>query len=228
MKTLRILLFIGLMSVGSHTAFGQVDASSLIGKLLENSKAVRSFEADVDIQVDVDFIRIPVKKGRVFYKAPDKFKFRATGFVLVPKKGLNFTFNEMLSSEHAAIYAGADSLNHIVKIVPLGEDADFALATAWIDKMRSRVNRLDVTTKGQGNYSLYFEYGNLSFDLPVSTRVHFEIGQIDIPMKFIGSLKVDKKKAGERSSGNVTLRYSNFIINRQIADAIFTENDNIR
>lgn len=202
----------------------QTDADALIQEVLQKSALVRSFEADVDIDVDVDFIRIPVKKGRVFYKAPDRFRFRATGFALVPKKGLNFSVMEMLGQNHTALFAGEDAVNYAVKIVPMTDDADFVIATVWIDKKMKRIQRMQVTTNGQGNYTMDFTYGKLAFDLPVTTTVSFDLQQIDIPMKFIGNLKVDQKKAGERTKGSVSLRYSNFKINESIPDTVFNEN----
>jgi hypothetical protein len=217
-----LAFLIGFMG-SSNSVKGQLDASALLVEVLKKSQAVESFEADVDIDVDVDFIRIPVKKGRVFYKAPDKFRFRATGFVLMPKQGLNFTMHEILNSNHAAIYAGEEEGNHKIKIVPLDDKATFVLATAWIDKQQARINRLEVSTQNQGNYTLHFGYGQLGYEIPVETKISFEISQIDIPMKFIGNLKVDKKKAGEKSSGTVTLKYSNFKINGEIPDEVFSD-----
>jgi len=227
MNKWKVSLFLCSIWLGlSFQSIAQIDAALLLKDVLKKSEEVKSFEADVDIDVDVDFIRIPVKKGRVFYKSPDRFRFRATGFVLVPKKGLNFNVQEILASNHAAIYVGDDSANHKIKIVPMDDQANFLLATAFVDKSAPRINRLEVTTQGQGNYVLLFEYdGSLPFAIPAVTRIKFEINQIDIPLKFIGNLKVDKKKMGEKSSGTVTLRYSNFVINKNIPDVVFEETD---
>lgn len=203
----------------------QQDAAAIIAKVFEGSSKVSSFEADVRIDVDVDFIRIPVKNGRVFFKAPDKFRFRATGFVLVPKKGLNFSVIEMLNAQHTAIYAGEDENHFLLKIVPMTDDADFVIAGVWVEKTTNRLSKMDVTTKGQGNYLMEFTYGNIGYDLPVTTKVSFDIEQVDIPMKFLGNLKVDQKKVGDRSKGSVSLHYSNFEINGEIPDVVFEDEE---
>lgn len=224
MKKLFFSFILLLAAFIPMQSWAQIDPSALIQEVLQKNALVRSFEADVDIDVDVDFIRIPVKKGRIFYKAPDRFRFRATGFALVPKKGLNFSVMDMLGKNHTAIYAGEDALTYALKIVPMADVADFVIATVWIEKKMKRISRMQVTTNGQGNYSMEFSYGNLPFDLPVTTTVSFDIQQLDIPMKFIGNLKVDPKKAGEKTKGSVSLRYSNFRINEAIPDAVFLEN----
>jgi outer membrane lipoprotein-sorting protein len=217
------LIFMFLTAVRPLQA--QPDATKIIAAVLEKSTEVKSFEADVAIDVDVDFIRIPVKKGRVFYKAPDKFRFRATGFALVPKKGLNFSVMSMLQEPHTALFSSEDEKNFLIKVVPMNPESEFVIATLWVDKKAQRINKMNVTTNGQGNYTLEFTYGSMKYDLPVSTSVGFEIQQMDIPMKFIGNLKVDPNKAGERTKGSVQLLYSNFEINGSIPDSVFVEEE---
>jgi hypothetical protein len=221
-KLLFLLAFMLFISA-SIPLIAQENADEILAAVLTRSAEVKSFEADVSIDVDVDFIRIPVKKGRVFYKAPEKFRFRATGFVLVPKKGLNFSVMDMLNKQNTAIYAGSDEVNHMLKIVPMTDESDFVIATIWVDKIQSRINKMNVTTNGQGNYLMEFTYGTLQYDLPETTKVTFDIQQVDIPMKFIGNLKVDQKKAGERAQGSVSIVYSNFKINGAIPDSVFEE-----
>ena len=225
MKYFKFIYFIVILLGASTLLQAQPDATKIISVVLEKSAEVKSFEADVAIDVDVDFIRIPVKKGRVFYKAPDKFRFRATGFALVPKKGLNFSVMSMLQEPHSALFSGEDEKNFLIKLVPMNPESEFVIATLWVDKKAPRINKMNVTTNGQGNYTLEFTYGSMKYDLPVSTSVGFEIQQMDIPMKFIGNLKVDPKKAGERTKGSVQLLYSNFEINGSIPDSVFIEEE---
>ena len=225
MKYFKSIYLIIILLGASTLLQAQPDATKIISAVLEKSAEVKSFEADVAIDVDVDFIRIPVKKGRVFYKAPDKFRFRATGFALVPKKGLNFSVMSMLQEPHTALFSGEDEKNFLIKVVPMNPESEFVIATLWVDKKAQRINKMNVTTNGQGNYTLEFTYGSMKYDLPVSTSVGFEIQQMDIPMKFIGNLKVDPKKAGERTKGSVQLLYSNFEINGSIPESVFVEEE---
>lgn len=216
------LLFLFVISSLSLRAQSLTD--SLVEVLLHRADQIQTFRADVDIEVDVDFVRIPVKRGRVFYKAPDKFRFRATGFVLMPRKGLDFSIHQKLRDDHAAIYVGQEENNHVIKVVPLTENADFMIATMWVDSLYVRINKMEVTSREEGSYKMIMTYGDLPYDLPIGTRLEFEINQIDIPIKFIGTLKVDHDKADGRSKGTVSLTYSNFRINGEIPDIIFDEN----
>lgn len=220
MNFIRIAIFYLLIS-GNIQA--QPDANTIVQELLRRGQQVESFQADVTIDVDVDFIKIPVRQGKVFYKAPDKFRFKAPGFALIPKRGLNFSIIDMLSQPTTAIYAGSDEKNHILKIVPLSDNTDFVLSTFWVDKKTTRVARMEVNTRGKGNFMVEFTYGNIRYDLPETSRVSFDIQPVDIPMNFTGGFKIDKAKANERSQGVVFIRYSNYKVNGSIPDAVFTE-----
>ncbi len=222
---MKSISFFIILFIFTQTTKAQNLADSLIQHIIASSSKVQSFSADVEIDVDVDFIRIPVKKGKIFFKSPDKFKFRATGFALVPKKGLNFSMQKMLLQPHTAIYVSSDDTNHLIKIVPMTADADYVIASLWIDKNLDRINKMEVTSPRQGNSLMSFEYGNLPYDLPVSTKVSFDIAQIDIPMQFMGNMAMDKKKKdkSDKTSGNVILNYSNFKINGEIPDTLFEE-----
>ena len=222
---MKSISFFIILFIFTQTTKAQNLADSLIQHIIASSSKVQSFSADVEIDVDVDFIRIPVKKGKIFFKSPDKFKFRATGFALVPKKGLNFSMQKMLLQPHTAIYVSSDDTNHLIKIVPMTADADYVIASLWIDKNLDRINKMEVTSPRQGNSLMSFEYGNQPYDLPVSTKVSFDIAQIDIPMQFMGNMAMDKKKKdkSDKTSGNVILNYSNFKINGEIPDTLFEE-----
>ncbi len=219
-----ISLFV-LLLIFTPAIKAQSLADSLVKHIITNSSKIQTFSADVLIDVDVDFIRIPIKKGKIFFKSPDKFKFRATGFALVPKKGLNFSMQKMLLQPHTALYVSSDDTNHLIKIVPMTADADYVIASLWIDKNLIRINKMEITSPKQGNSLMSFEYGNLPYDLPVSTKVSFDIAQIDIPMQFMGNMAMDKKKKdkSDKTSGNVILNYSNFKINGEIPDTFFDE-----
>lgn len=217
--TAAISLFFSVITVA------QPQADSLIAQVLRESDQVKSFQADVSIDVDVDFIRIPVKKGRVFYQAPDKFRFRATGFVLVPKKGLDFSVQEMLRKKHTALYLQADDTNHVIKIIPMTDDADFVIATLWVDRQRPRINKMEITMRKTGNFMMSFTYGDLPYALPVATQVDFDISQIDIPMKFLGTMKKGTKEKPSSGQGSVKMIYSDFKINGEIPEQVFMENE---
>ncbi len=227
MKLLLKLFISSLLITTTYlSSQAQSDANVWMERLKEQNQKVRSFTADVEIDVDVSFIQIPIKKGKVYYQAPDKFRFRSSGFTLLPKKGFNFTVNEILWSESMALYAGDDSIGSKIKIVPLSDSADFILATAWIDTTIPRLKQLDISSTNQGNILMQFEYGDGKYELPIETKLSFEVKQLDIPMKFMGNASIDRSKfQGDKTTGTVRIKYDQLEVNIPIDPNIFREKE---
>ncbi len=65
----------------------------LLDSVKNKFNKVNDYTADIKIKVNVTFIKIPVKEGKLYFKKPDKIKLVSKGFAMLPKRGMNFTFN---------------------------------------------------------------------------------------------------------------------------------------
>jgi hypothetical protein len=214
-------------------------ATSLLGQtpdplaLLERVKAhhapVRDFYAEVAIAVDVDFLRVPVKTAQVFYQQPDTWTFKAKGFLMIPKKGVKFSVASYLESQFSAFYVTSTVMDQtpvdVVKILPLAAENELVLATLWIDQTTSLLRHVEAHTCSAGIYQMHFVYANAPFDLPVQTAITFEVSRMQLPLKYIGRLKVDLHKIGDKAQGTVTLTYTNFKVNEGDAARGFAEEE---
>src|SRR5215831_6582317 len=98
--------------------------------VLERAKArqalVQDFYAEVAIAVDVDFLRVPVKRAEVFYQQPDTWHFKAKGFLLLPKKSVKFSVASYLEGPVSAFYVTSTLMDQtlvgVVKVLPLAAD----------------------------------------------------------------------------------------------------------
>jgi hypothetical protein len=46
-----------------------------------------------------------------------------------------------------------------------------------------------------------------------------------VPLKYLGRLKIDPQKLGDKAQGTVTLTYTQFRVNEGIDEAVFREED---
>jgi hypothetical protein len=105
----------------------------------------------------------------------------------------------------------------VVKIVPLAADSDLVLATLWIDWRTALLRCVEAHTRSAGSYQVHFVYGDAPFDLPVQTAITFEISRTQLPLKYLGRLKIDPQKLGDKAQGTVTLTYTQFRVNEGIS-----------
>lgn len=199
--------------------------------LLENLKnkysLIKDYQSDIEIKVDVKFINIPVKKAKIFYKYPDKYKFDATGFFMLPKRGLNFSVNELLNYNYTAILVKeevVDSvLTQVIKIIPLDNETDIVLMTLWIDTTKLLIRKVETNTKNAGSFVMKMTYNNQNYGLPGRVEVSFNIVPLEIPMSFTGVMKteVESLDSNKKTRGSVTISYSNYKINTGLSDEFF-------
>lgn len=187
---------------------------------------ITDYQADMEIEVDVDFIRMPVKNARVYFKQPDKIRYKSDEFIMLPRMGPDFSINKLMKTPYTAIFNGFDQeVAHcmIVQVLPQLKNPDLILATLWIDTLSLQTIRMEMFTRKQGNFVVDLTYGTERV-LPQQLIITFEIDQMNVPLNLMGDMiDIDKEmmKKSEATIGKVYIRFSNYIVNRGIEDSYF-------
>lgn len=223
---------IGLFLLFANIVIAQSkDPNEIINKVITNFNKVNDYLVDVNIKVDVEFIKVPETKAKIYFKQPDKVHLESEGFAMLPKNGLEFSPSSLLKKDYTAIYEQDVNLNglktSIVKIIPLGDQGDVILSTLWIDQKNNVIQKVESTTKTNGTFSIDFTYGaDIKYPLPSKLVFSFNVDKMNIPATISGetnSEKQDKKKknSDSRTKGQVIVNYSNYIVNKGVSDSIF-------
>jgi len=226
------ILFLLLITAKLYTQ--DIDPYDIINDLKAQLDNIEDYSADIEIEVDVEFIKMPIKHATIYFKKPDKVKFKSKEFMMLPKRGINNQFTEILNQAYTAFYVGSeiigDQEQHKIKIIPLSDKPDIILATWWINTKSKLITRLESNTRNEGTYFVDFIYDNKTISLPTELVVTFEIEKMKLPLKFIGKsagMEIDKSKMEDKQNGKVYIRFSNYNINSKIDDHFFEEEDEI-
>lgn len=209
-----LLLFLPVLNAQTYT-----DPSVLAEAVADKMQRVEKYTADLLIKVDVEFVKIEERKARVFFEKPDKFEIKAKGIALLPKKGVDMEYLELLSSDFTAIDEGieeVDGINtRVIKVIPTGSEMDIVLAQLWIDEQNLRIEKMQTFTKSSGSYMVDFSYANHPFDLPAEIKVEFDVKDMSLPASMTGDIEAMAKKMEKKgvSRGKVILEYSNYKVN---------------
>ncbi len=218
-----------LLLIASPVLSQKSDPDSLLMRVQNKFRAVTDYEAEVTIKVDVDFIKIPLKKGIIWYLHPDKVKVKTPGFALLPKRGMNFSPNQLFTGNYATIYAREEKVGNImtsvIKVIPQDEKDEIILSTLWIDPVRNVILRLESTTKSEGTFSMQFIYDAVSgkFDLPREIIFNFDLRKSELPIGLTGDFEntAPKEKGAKNTRGTVTINYLKYIVNEGKGTAAF-------
>ncbi len=217
----------------------------IILKTNEEFEKVSDFQAKMTVSLDVPGLRMPKKEYRAYYKRPNKFKATTKGFGVLPNTGLftspkdNFDNLKDLIINKDKIKIGnnqimisgtliMDSLkakfpNEYAKL-SFNPIVDVVVDTSkWL--INSVTSRIDTLKLFQINN--YYELYEDKYYLPSTSTVEYFIKD----MKLANWLKDDMpsligadqqmNKGEDIIRGMITVRYSDYMINRDLPDYIF-------
>ena len=214
------------------TNYSQVkNPESILEKVKSEYNKVEDYQVDVNIKVDVYFLKMPDREAKINYKKPDKFHIDSEGFALLPKEGFNFSPISLLDSKYSAFYEKEDTLNgsitSVIKVIPLEGSSDIVLSTLWVDVKRNIILKVESSRKPTGNFTIDLNYlkTNEGFYLPSSIVFNFDIDRSVFPKSLDLNSDTESPKTPPENSktkkGTVYLTYSNYVVNKGIPDEVF-------
>ena len=225
-----IVLGVNNPSLRSEQVFAQTkDSNKILNAVKQKFEKIHDYQADVNIHVDVNFIKMADKKAKIYFKQPDKVKFQSEGFAMLPKQGINFSPSQLLKGNSSAIFVRTEDVDgkklDVIKVVPKSDSGDVVLSTVWVDEANSVINKVETIGKRSGNISMDFKYST-NQTLPDEVKFTFNFGGVQ---EQSNSRENDNNPAAMKQmgrgplKGTATLTYTNYKINKGIPDSFFTE-----
>lgn len=230
MKSIKILTTIIL----TFAFYSYSYSIETVDKVLANLQKVTSYSADIKINVDISFVDIPDKEGKIYYQEPGKIKADIPGLAMLPKQGLGLDFKKILNDDtNAYIDGGETTLNgkkvRVIKAIPSNPESQIVLTSFWIDLKNFTVIQSEVTTKQNGTFLIELQHKKISQIawLPVKVVINAKIPKLAIPKSFVSAK--DKQKMEERgddpesstTNGVITITYDNYELNKELDKSIF-------
>lgn len=229
MKILITILIIGLGITNAQ----KKDPEQILERVKETFNRVEDYVVDVNIKVDVDFLKVPETKATIHYKQPNKIHFESDGFALLPKEGMDFSPVGLLKDEYTALYLKADTtdghITDVIKVIPLSEASDIMLTTLWVDEQKYIIRKVESTPKIGGTFLIELKYGTTlkeDLPLPISMIFTFNMDRMNLPKGMAGELNDKKLKDQEKTTtGKVYITYKNYRVNKGIPDSVFEKKE---
>jgi len=206
------------------------DMTPLVHKVRDKLDQVNSYEADGTMKTNVNFLKVPQAKVKIYFKKPDKLKIKnENGISLVPKSILGIGLNSLLKGNFTALDAGSDKVDNIpvkiIKLIPVDDNSAIVLSTLYIDVENLVIRKAKITTRESGTYELAMDYGKyINYALPDKITCTFNIKDYKLPKGV--TLDYDdgsKRKTNEKiqDKGKVEITYDSYTVNKNLPDSIF-------
>jgi len=193
-----------------------ITKEELLTNSIKKLRTIPNYTCDVELRVDVDFIKIGERKGKLIFIKPDSIKYEIEGFALLPKEDPLSKIKNLSIKDYAIIELDPETINNELcrnlKIIPNYENNDIILGQLWIDK-KSNIRKLSIFTKEQGKFEFLIEYMNYKYPVPKMITVNFDIKDMKIPPGMTGELnKFYKKEKNQKTTlGRIYINYSNYV-----------------
>jgi outer membrane lipoprotein-sorting protein len=135
------------------------------------------------------------------------------------------------TSDFVALAAGEAVIDgfktKIVKLLPTNEASEIVITTLYIDEPNLLVRKAITTTKENGTYEMQMSYGAFAnFGLPQKVVFSFNTKDYKLPKGITLEFDDNEKPLSEaqklkNKKGRVEITYSNYIVNKGIADSFF-------
>jgi hypothetical protein len=187
----------------------------------ERMDSITAFQAKVQMEVDISFVNMPVKEAEITYLKGEPISIASSDFVMIPKRGLDLTLNELYRYPFMTLSLGKVQLEgrecDLIKIIPTTEASDYSIASVWVDREARHVLKSQISTKKNGVYDIFYTYSGKQDMLPSAIRVEFEVSGVKIPLRFLGrDTQIDKDRKTddpqERGSIYLSLTYSSLTL----------------
>ncbi len=223
-------IFLSWLLVSSFIFAQDKNADNIINNVKEVFNKIKDYSVDVNIKVDVSFLKVPEMKAKIYFKQPDKIHIESKGFAMLPRDGLYASPLSFLKNEYTSIHVKDENFEghntSVVKIIPLNDKGDVVLTTLWIDLKNYFIRKVESTTKTNGTFTLVMNYGGNKYPLPDSMVFTFNADRMKMPQ--LQNLDPDEQGRGNRRkkenriiNGMVYITYSNYSVNKGIPDSIF-------
>lgn len=224
MKIKALLITISL----SIITFGQSnEADDLLNQIKNKLNLVNDYSANVEISVNMDFLKMPKSKAELYFKKPDKFKFHSNNFAILPKAGVDFNPQKILDNDFTAAIVGDtlvdNSLMSIVKIISESDSSKFSSANLFVDRNEMLIKKI-ILDAGEGS-SIVTEFNyddQKEFALPSEIKVSLDFTETEND-----NSKKRRSKIPSNFKGDITISYTDYKVNLGIDDSVFIdENEN--
>ena len=187
---------------------------------------------DVHVVIQMEEVHIPQMDVKLYFKQPDKVFIKSEGFALLPREGIfqnPARFNEENFYMELVATEKVDSvMTYKMELIPRTEETMARKITLWIEPEKWVIRRLEsISWQGQKT-EVRFNYTKVQSEywLPAETIANLTISGFRGMAGMMQMPKNSDINSNEGRTGKLTIRFSNYKINRGLPDSIFEQEKN--
>jgi outer membrane lipoprotein-sorting protein len=206
----------------------QPSGDDLLRRVEQQLAPIQDYVVDLQVEVDMERLRIPTMKATMYFKKPDKVHFESGSFAMLPREGIAVD-PTWLRERFTTTVIGTDTLNGVrtLKLQLAAKDASIRLRQLflWVNPERWTIEKLETIPYQGRSLTVVFQYAKQDgkFWMPDTMRATFGFAVPDTTSNpFLQQYAPPMSEMPRPPrSGTVKVVYSNYRINVGLSDEIF-------
>lgn len=206
--------------------------NTILNAVYNKMMKAKDYTVQLNITVDLPFIKMRPVEAKVYFKQKDKFKVESKNIAIIPRQSFD-QLTKMLNDTNAftAVKSGSEKIGNtavtVISIIPSSDTGDLILGKLWIDTKQHLVMKSQLTTKSNGTILAEYTYGSqIDFGLPDNMIFTVDVKKFKIPKSVTADINNTKKEEStkDKKKGKIYIKLYNYQVNKGIDNAVFKKN----
>lgn len=219
-----MLFFVLCLYGGSSLRAQQLTADKILQNVKANFDAVQDYTAMLTAKVDMERLRVPEMKVKIYFKQPNKFKTESKNTSFLPKNVMDLNPGDLMKKFDASLMAKEEKdgkTSYKIRLVTKPEKGKQVRESfIWVDAELWTITRLEAFPSEGRKIELLVEStiidGKFIVPSKISAKFDFEQNPDSLAEKIYSPNRMPKK-------GTVELIYSDYRVNTGLSDEIFEQ-----
>jgi outer membrane lipoprotein-sorting protein len=248
MKTKLLFSLLFVFFIFNNCCFSQsITGAQVIQNMKFKFNEIQDYTVNLEANVNMEKLRMPKIKIKMFYKNPDKFHYESKNFALLPKGGINFNPLNYDEEKYTFELKGQENLNgintYVIEIIKKKldkkgkdsnkkqsiKDTEPEKSVIWVDAERWVVKKVSSEPNEKRSLTIMFSHTLIDnkYYLPSKIDIDYNIPEIpDMPgdQNDKGDKSPNQKpRMSNSGKGTVSITFNDYVINPGLSDDIFKE-----
>lgn len=224
MKRIICSFIVLYICAGSSVYAQQLTADKILQNVKANFDAVQDYTAMLTAKVDMERLRVPEMKVKIYFKQPNKFKTESKNTSFLPKNVMDLNPGDLMKKFDASLMGKEEKdgkTSYKIRLVTKPEKGKQVRESfIWVDAERWTITRLEAFPSEGRKIELLVEStiidGKYIVPSKISAKFDFDQNPDSLSEKIYSPNRMPKK-------GTVELVYSDYKVNTGLSDEIFEQ-----
>lgn len=221
-----VILSVFIFSVSLPAYTQQLTAEKILQNVKANFDAVKDYTAILTAKIDMERLRVPEMKVKIYFKQPNKFKTESKSTSFLPRNMMDLNPSDMLLKFDASLMGNEvvdGKTFYKIRLVTKPEKGKQVRESfVWVDADRWTITRLEAFPTEGRKIELTVESVVIDEKFVVPSRIFakfdFDQSADSLNEKIYSPNRMPKK-------GTVELKYSEYEVNKGLSDEIFEKKE---